>query len=201
VAWFTDPGFFGDERDIYNAAIIAVGEDALTEDSDGSTKAEVLCVNRYPKIRDSILRAHPWNCAMARSTLILNTTPTPDWGFDNQYDLPGDPDDYCLRVIRMSEDGAIYKVEGRLLLTDESPAEISYIKRVTNVELFDNLLFEAISAYLASILAFPVTKSRSLMTDMYSIYKDKIKEARRVDGVETGYSEPVGADLWLESRV
>jgi hypothetical protein len=201
VAWFTDPGFFGDERDVYNAAIIAVGEEALTELADGSTKAEVLCVNRYPKVRDAILRAHPWNCAMSRATLTLNAVATPNWGFDYQYDLPSASDDYCLRVIRMSEDGAIYKGEGRLLLTDESPAEISYIKRITDVDLFDNLLFEAIAAYLASLLAFPITKSRSLMGDMFSIYKDKMRDARRVDGLETGYSETVGANLWIESRL
>ena len=201
MAWFTDPGFFGDERDIYNAAIIAVGEEALTEDSDGSTKAEILCVNRYPKIRDAILRAHPWNCALARASLTLNSTPTPVWGFEYQYDLPSDPDDWCLKVVRMSEDGAIYKIEGRLLLTDESPAEIRYVKRITDIDLFDNLLFEAIAAYLASVLAFPITKSRSLMGDMFGIYKDKMKEARRVDGLETGYSDTVGANLWLESRL
>lgn len=201
MSWFTDPGFFGDERDIYNAAIMAIGEEVLTDESDGSTKVEVLCINRYPSLRDAVLRAHPWNCAMARDTLVLNTIPSPDWGFDYQYDLPSAVEDYCLRVVGMSEEGSIYKVEGRLLLTDESPAEISYIKRITDTDLFDSMLFEAVSAALAFSIAFPITKSRSLTTDLFSIFKDKLKMARRVDGQETGFTEPAGINWWLDMRL
>jgi hypothetical protein len=55
---------------ICNSALIKVGSKQITSISDANKRAE-LCTLMYPKVRDKVLKSHPWNFAIKRKSLSL----------------------------------------------------------------------------------------------------------------------------------
>jgi len=184
--------------EICNNALIALGAEtimALTENS----KAARLCNARFASARDAVLRAHPWNCAMARTSLAQESS-SPAFGYSYRYQLPGD----CLRVIQAygadKEPIDDWQVEGRSLLCDEATVYIKYIKRVTDPNQLDSLCREAISARLAAEIAYALTQSRTAEKNMWEIYNGlKLTEARAIDAQE-GTPVDESEDSWLTVR-
>lgn len=82
------------ETEICNLALTSIGASMISSLDEG-TKAADLCTLHYPRCRRALLRAHPWNFAIARVTLALSST-TPNHEFGYQHALPAD----CLKVIR-----------------------------------------------------------------------------------------------------
>jgi hypothetical protein len=118
------------------------------------------------------------------------------WGPAVSYQLPTD----CLRVLRVEDRSAAWKVEGRQIVSNASaPLNILYTLQVTDPNAFDPLLIEAIAARLAADLAHPVTQSTTLIQVMWDLYRQKLIEARGVDGQE-GTGDELIADTWLASR-
>ena len=187
--------------DICNGALNQLGASTiltLTEDSKNAR----LCNARYTQVRDSVFRSHPWNCLQKRVQLAADTD-TPAWGFTKQYTLPSD----CLRVLTILDYDADYKIEGRKILTDNSTMKILYIARITDPNEYDELLRETLSAALAADIAYAVTSSNPTASNMYNLFKDKLKEARFVDATEgqnqnpeKGMADIVGADTFINSR-
>ena len=70
------------------------------------------------------------------------------------------------------------------MLTNESTAKILYIAKITNPTLFDSMFVETLTTKLSSDLAYPITGSVQLQTQMEKLYRDKLSEARSVDGME-----------------
>jgi hypothetical protein len=133
--------------------------------------------------------------AMSRSSLAANAV-APAFGYVYSYALPTN----CLRVIQLEEKSMVFKIEGRNLLTDESPARIIYVSQVTDPNQFDAMFTEALSARLAAELAIAVSESNSLYQNMMEVYRMKITDARSIDGQESGEPEIV-SDTWLDSRL
>ena len=187
--------------DICNGALNQLGASTiltLTEDSKNAR----LCNARYTQVRDSVFRSHPWNCLQKRVQLAADTD-APAWGFTQQYTLPAD----CLRVLTILDYDADYKIEGRKILTDNSNMKILYIARITDPNQYDELLRETLSAALAADIAYAVTSSNPTASNMYNLFKDKLKEARFVDATEgqnqnpeKGMADVVGADTFINSR-
>lgn len=154
----------------------------------------------YEGVRDEVLAAHPWNCAMERTSVDADTD-TPAWGFSYQYTLPTDP--YCLRVWQLNYDrhgDAPFKVIGRKIHCDEgSPLEFEYIKRVTDPMQFSPLLARAMAASLAEALAIPLTDSESRRQAMEEKYEGYLREARSLDGQE-GTPDEIRADSFEQER-
>lgn len=178
---------------ICNNALQLLGNTSIAAISE-NTKAAKLCLQYYQQTVDAVLRAYTWNCATLRSAALTAAT-APEFGFSYAYDLPA----YCLRVLTIEDDETIkFKVENGHLLTDESTAKISYIKRISMSEA-DSLLVEAISARLAGTLAFALTNSTSAAESMWKLYKDKLDEAHTIDAFE-GTAPQLASDDWLNSR-
>jgi hypothetical protein len=169
------------------ASIVSICSNALTKlgaqpitSFDDNTARSKLCEEYYPISRDAVLRAYPWNCAIKRGALAREVV-GPTYEYTYRFALPVEP--YCLRVLE-TEDDVDYRIEGRYLLTDEDAINIKYISRLTDPGLFDSLLVEAIECRLAAELAYPITRSPSLIQSMWALYGEKLKEARGVDGQE-----------------
>ena len=177
---------------LVNNALTLLGHDTLTA-LTGTDKVTTLCLQFYQRTVDNVLRAYTWNCAMTRSAALTAGT-TPAFGYAYSFALPSG----CLRVIRMSEKEYEFKVEGANLLTDESSAQILYIARIAPTAM-DTLLIEAISARLASLLAFPLTNSNKVAEDMWKMYLAKLDEAQNIDAFE-GTADSLEADDWLNTR-
>lgn len=196
------------EVGICNGALLKVGAKTITSLTDPGTEAKV-CNEFYPRVRDAVLRAHPWNCAIERRVLS-EISPVPAFGYDHQYQLPTDP--FCLRVLTLNEpfhprliNGLFFplhsdfhikfKIEGRKLLTDETEAKIVYIARVSDPTQWDALLVEAVEARLAHEIAFAITKSMKVIPPLWELYKDKLQEARTIDGQEGTVEAQENSDI------
>jgi hypothetical protein len=179
---------------IVNNALIKVGANSitsLTENSEAARAANLV----YAQLRDTVLRDHPWNFAVTRAACALDSnTPAFDWSY--QYFLP----DGCLRVLRLQYVDQEYEVEGRLILTNASPCNIKYIAQVTDPNLFDAMFIEALSARIAAELAVTLAESSTLAKMMSEVYREKIMDARSIDGMESGNRQLEGS-TWLDSRL
>ena len=191
--------------DICNSALNMLGAStitALTEDS----KAARLCNQRYDFVRDATFRSHPWNCLINRVTIAPDAT-GPAFGFTNYFTLPTDP--FCLRILHLNDLSLVFRVEGRKIATDEGTLNLIYIGRDTYPNKYDTLLIESISAALAYDIAYPLIGSSTLAAQMYTIYQNKLKEARFVDATEgtpgaiSSVTEPGGlqSDIFTAARL
>lgn len=195
--------------DIANFALNTLGATNITALDENSKPARIIN-QRYESVRDTVFRAHPWNCLIQRAELARESD-TPDFGYAYQYTLPTDP--YCLRVIEFSNGtlsypqdnmfsntgGPVFVIEGRKLLTDEAIAKIKYVSRVTDPQQYDANLIEALAARLAMEIAYSVTGSTTMVQVTASLYEEKLKEARFVDGTE-GAPQRLEANDFIEAR-
>ncbi len=101
--------------------------------------------------------------------------------------------------INSNNNGPVYVVEGRNLLTDETVAKIKYVTRELDPNKYDPLLVDAISARLAYELCYAVTGSNGMIAPPPTIYDEKMREARFVDATE-GAAERFEASDLIESR-
>ena len=187
--------------DICNGALNQLGAStilSLTEDSKNAR----LCNARYTQVRDSLFRSHPWNCLIKRVELAKDTE-TPSWGFSYQFTLPAD----CLRVLTILNYDYDYKIEGRKVVANHDTVKIQYVARITDANLYDELLRETISASLAADIAYAVTSSNPTTQNMYNLFQDKLREARFVDATEgqntnpdNGQSDVLGSSSFINSR-
>jgi len=168
------------EVSICSNALRRLGDDPITSLTDDTERAR-LCNAFYEPVRDSVLRSHPWNFAIARAELSKLTS-TPAFDYSYEFNLPTDP--YCLRVLKMEYDDYEFKIEGRKLLANEDSAKILYIAKVTDPAQFDPLFVDVLTSKLCAELSYAVTGSNTLSKMMWENYDNKLREARTVDGME-----------------
>lgn len=184
---------------ICNNALLDLGEDAIMSLGD-ENKAAGLCNHRWPAVRDAVLRAHPWNCAMAQAELAAGAA-APLWKWEYKYTLPTD----FLRIVQIvGQDGQEvmdWEIQGGIILCNETaPIYISYVRRENDPKKFDALLGEALSARLAATLAYPLSGSTSLAQAYWAVYQEKLAEARGVDARE-GIPESITPTGWLGAKM
>ena len=187
--------------DICNGALNQLGATtilSLTEDSKNAR----LCNSRYTQVRDALFRTHPWNCLQKRIQIAADST-APAWGFKFAYTLPAD----CLRLLKILDYDSNYKVEGRKILSNTSSMKILYVARVTDPNEYDELLRETLSASLGADIAFGVTSNNQTATNMYNLFKEKLRDARFVDSTEgqnidsdLGMADVIDASTFINSR-
>ncbi|WP_272701515.1 hypothetical protein [Desulfovibrio sp. Fe33] len=185
--------------EICNNALLDLGEDAIMSLGDDS-KAAGLCNHRWPAVRDAVLRAHPWNCAMGQAELAAGAS-APLWKWAYRYVLPTD----FLRIIALTgadgEDIGNWEIQSGVILCDEeAPVYIAYVRRETDPKKYDALLAEALSARLAATLAYPLSGSTALAQTCWKTYQDKLSEARGVDARE-GVPESMSPATWLGAKL
>lgn len=181
---------------ILNSALIKLGAERIISEDDGSTRARIV-KEQYPKIRDQLLRSHPWAFARARASLALvDPVPANVWDYDYVYQLPND----CLRVIQtnLCDDDA-WAIEDRYLLCNVSEVKIRYIKKVTDVAKFDDNFCEVLAWALAADIVYALTQSTSREENAKSIYEKMLMEARSFNA-QQGSVQRVVADDWLNAR-
>ena len=186
---------------VVNSALHKLGVSRIVAFTD-TTKQGTLANDTFADIRDSLLRAHPWNFAIEREALAADAT-APKWGYTTKYALP-EGQTPCLRVLLVEgedEYSGRWTVEGRFILTDlTAPLNISYIKRITDANSMDAMFRDALSQRLAMEWATTLTHDAQIQNDMTRLYNSlKLPEARSIDGQED-IAVQIEACEWIEAR-
>ncbi len=195
--------------DIANYALNSLGANNISSFEENSKPARLIN-QRFDSVRDSVFRAHPWNCLLRRAELPKESE-SPAFGYANQFNLPTNP--YCLRVLEFSNGtlsypqdnmfsktgGPVFVIEGRKLLSDEGVAKIKYVARVTDPQEYDANLIDTLAAAIAFEVSYAITGSNTVKQMMAAEYSDKLKQAAFVDGTE-GAPQRLEASEFIESR-
>jgi len=195
--------------DIANYALNSLGANNISSFDENSKPARLIN-QRFDSVRDSVFRAHPWNCLLRRAELPKESE-SPAFGYANQFTLPTNP--YCLRVLEFSNGtlsypqdnmfsntgGPVFVIEGRKLLSDEGIAKIKYVARVTDPQEYDANLIDTLAAAIAFEVSYAITGSNTVKQMMAAEYSDKLKQAAFVDGTE-GAPQRLEASEFIESR-
>ncbi len=185
---------------ICNSALIKLGETRTTAifPSDGSKGAN-LCNEQYDKMREELLRSHPWNFAGALKKLA-QLSDTPAFEFDFAYQLPSD----WLRVLTVHDNDAgvgrvVYRIQGDTLLSSATAIYLRYVKDVTDANAMDALFREALAWKLAADIALSLTQSMTTMEAAQKAFLLALGTAKGTDAVED-YPEQVPEDDWITAR-
>jgi len=182
------------ETELVNLSIDLLGGNEITSLDDGSSNARI-AKRALPVSRKAVIRDIAPNFARRYDLL---TTPTTDLripDFVYVYALPpaslrvlyvkdeGDPD-----VDFLDRPGLVpvkrFRVVGRFLGADISPAELIYLEDIDSYLEWDANTFDALVAYIAWKLAIPVTESIKVRKDMWDQYLQMKDVAQMVDGLE-----------------
>ena len=179
--------------EIANSGLIKAGGNVIMSLTDDSREGR-LANNRFKSDMRTVLRWHPWNCAMARVELSPLVT-TPAFGYSQQFQMPSD-----LLRLSLIEDVEDFRIEGRLILCDESTIDIKYVKDPGEaVAELDQLCTEAIATYFAWDICYALVQSNSLRASLWVSFMDIFRHAKSVDSKEDMMSQ-ITANEWDDSR-
>ncbi len=167
--------------DVANDALTHLGKRRITALDDANEEARVM-KQYFDRSVDSVLRGYPFHCARHLQQLS-RLAEAPTYGYQHRYQLPTSP--YCLRVIAVkdADEASTWQRKGRTIHTDLPTCTIEYIGR-TDVSELDDLVNDAIAAYIAFRAAYTLTRSRSIQNDMHALFRSLRKEAIAADGTE-----------------
>ena len=181
---------------ICSNALLLLGDKPISSFSENTDRAQ-LCSNLWESARDSILRCHPWNCAIKRVSLSPEAV-RPAFGFSHQFALPGD----WLRNVLINDvhyEVVDHTVESGKLLMDGTTLNLRYIWRNTDPANWDAMLVEAAELKMAARLAYPITQSTTKQQFQTQLLEAFLRKARAVDGQDES-SSPLGSSNILGAR-
>lgn len=181
------------DTSIVNSALAKLGAKQILSLDDDTREARLM-KEQLPKIRDMLLRSHPWNFAIERAELAASST-SPEFGFDYKFQLPAD----CLRVLEIDTEDQEWQKEGTYVVSNSSTMFIKYVKKITQAGLYDANFSEVFALKLAADNAYAITQSTSLRDELNREYKEALREARSFDAQEGG-TRQVYARKWLNAR-
>jgi hypothetical protein len=184
---------------ICNLALTILGADRITAISDNAENAKRLTAIYFSCLED-VLRAHPWNFAIARQQLAQLAT-TPVFGYDYEFQLPTD----CLRVVEVNDGTNVvtdFKIEGRKLLCNYTGIYIKYVSNVTDPNQYTSQFITVFSSRLAAELAYAITNNKSTQEELYKLYLLRLQNAKETDAQESDSVNIIDEDLWsIEKRI
>lgn len=193
------------EAGIISAALVHLGRDMVADPAAEGEPVANMMLERYPAVRDSLLRSYPWNFALRFASLAGAALPTALFGYGYRCPLPaGGAHPYCLRVLKV-DTTAKYQVSGRdLYLTAAPPVTISYTARITDPEQFDPLWYElvALDLALATIGRVAGGEDKRRAGELTRARRELRRDAIRQDAQEQSAPELAGGSLgsWLGAR-
>ena len=153
------------------------------DDEDNDT-ARIVELVFEPSIRE-LGRDHEWNCLAMRANVPQLATP-PIFGYDFQYLMPIE----CIRVLvvngqRVGLPTALFKVEGRNILTDANEMKLEYSGVTLDSTVYDTMFVEALAVMIASKIAIQIRQDEALAQAFAQRYLTvNLPRARKVDGNE-----------------
>jgi len=193
---------------IANLALTKLGDLRILNLTDNTKPArEVNAV--FDMTRDYLQRRFSWRYCIKRANLAADSG-TPLWDWSYQYQIPTD----CLRILQVgqwypspdlsdliSTGGQEYVLEGKYILSNQAgPLKLRYLSRVTDPVQFDTAFDMAFSAYLAYLVAEPLTASAEQKQMAYQDYRNAIKDAVIANAIENP-PESLADQTWILARL
>lgn len=177
---------------ICNSALAKVGANRIVSLADNTPEAKI-CSEQYAKVRDELLRSHPWNFSIKRVSIDPDVS-APAFGYKNQFTLPSD----FLRALSITEyeDTTEWRKEGGKILSDVAVLKLLYIARVTDSTLFDSIFDEVLALKLAHDISYAITQSTSLRDSLFESYKRSLADARTFDAQESSVRQVQSLDFF-----
>ena len=183
---------------IANAALIKAGHTRTISSTTENTNESRLFNIYFPRVRDAVLRAVPWNFASKRATLSAAGTAAAVANWSYKYTVPSD----CLMARFLTgTDIATPKFEiihdataGRVLYTNASSAVLSYTAQVTDEAQFDPLFTSALICAL-SISMGPILGAKPEAMQAAQAEYDRIIAQGITQNDKEGVSGPPGGLL------
>lgn len=169
---------------IINVALSRIGANEIQSLSTNSAEQK-LAVIFWDVARQACLRDHPWNFALKDSQLNKVDGYVP-YEYQYAYQLPAD----FIRLIQFYGNPT-FKVQGKRILTNEDVCKIKYVADVQDTLQWDASFTDLLAQRLAFDMAYALTKSQATADTMWSIYQQKLKTARHIDGTED-VQDPLG---------
>ncbi len=172
--------------DVFNMALSRCGVyNNAVADVNENTKQAGVCRVFYDRCRRYVLRDFPWRFAERRTPLSALANPPTNWGY--KYPYPAD----CLmarylvvaglrnpRVDQVAPFQLVNDaVDGAVLVSDLSPAELCYTTDITDLNLWDEISVSALAYRLASEIVMPLAKDPQLVGMMSSGYLKEVSRA------------------------
>ena len=180
------------DLDLVNSALGMLGQDGLVSLTNTVNSKTIPIVNRFlVAAKEETLRIRDWNCVRGRANLALLTTDESlgEWSFS--YRLPED----CLCVRRFigafkDDKGRCFSVEidsqnKRALYCNVENAKIVYTRNITNVQVWDALLFNTAATRLAWHMTGPIVRDYKLaqmFLEKLSVAWDEAIQANEGEG-------------------
>lgn len=138
-----------------------------------------VAANLYPSVRDTVLRAHSWNCATDR-VLLAPLAVAPAFDFTKQFQLPGD----WLRTLQVGEAGHTipYRMERQRILASVDALPLVYVFRNEVEDTWSTNLIHVMELAMAAAMAYAVTASISVRDSWRDEFARELKVAKAVDG-------------------
>lgn len=163
--------------DIYNLALGNIGNSEAVASLEEKSQSRVICSRYWEQARDITLAQFDWPFATRYETLALIGEAGRNWKY--QYQYPTD----CLRAMFVTLDGVRrppawarpkfetgYGAGGQVIYSDHKNAELAYIARVEDTGRFPPLFVDALAWKLASLIAMPITNTRTIAESASQAY-------------------------------
>jgi len=187
--------------DICNSALIKLGAERINALTDDNKRAR-LCQEQYTKIKNRVLRSHPWKFAIKRSKLSPVSF-TPEFGTENYFEQPLD----CIRIVGAMADYDTsktteyhYSVEGRQIVSELDIINLKYITSNVLEAYFDEDFKEALSCALAHDLCYAINQSSTQKQELFQEYEFWIGQARSHGAMEITVDN-LEYNTWTGSRL
>jgi len=180
--------------EICNMALQRIGADRITALTDNTESANAVSTI-YDMVADEVMAAGAWTTCLVRTVLAQSTT-TPSFDYDYQYQLPTDPK--CLRVVKVNADYPSeieYRIEGDKLLTDETTVSILYVARLANTSSYGPNLTKAIVSRLAAELSYKFSATAKFVDRMEAKAEKDLMDALSADGVQGSVLSYINDDI------
>lgn len=191
--------------DICNMALGKLGSSRIVnlDDTAENTPEAIQCRLHFEQTRDALVRSHWWRFASGRESLTENSS-SPDFEFDNQFDLP---DDFMRHKsvwdgVDHRNTRVTYAIEGNLLLTNSDSIDLRYIKKVTDPTEFDSLFVEVLVLKLAIKLVAPLAggapKLQQVLATELKLIMPSVRALDRQETNNVGRNDRI---TWNDGRI
>lgn len=193
---------------IFNGALLILGIAPDIQDANTDPGAEVDALRgAYEAARQHVIRQHDWSCLTMLKTLTVVGTAPDGWLY--QYKYPTG----VVKVIEIARatnqeravafKTGLYEDEDngkiRVIWTHAAGAKAMCLSDETDPSLFDPMLADAISAFLAYRVSRVLTTDKDGPTRAWNAFQLALAQAMRVDANEAAPDTPAEAE-WITAR-